>query len=130
MIEQPDVSLSSPIKERIHATRIDSESLRLDNVTLMKQLWDAAEVNETVAEAAIQTRPTNLTEFSHLPASNHDLSHSILPLPNKTTIIPSFIEPDSFASSHTDSAESKHVSRTKWVYLESHVDWYSSRKHE
>lgn len=127
MIEQPDVSLSSPIKERIHATRIDSESLRLDNVTLMKQLWDAAEVNETVAEAAIQTRPTNLTEFSHLPASNHDLSHS---LPKKTAIIPSFIEPDSFASSHTDSAESKHVSRTKWVYLESHVDWYSSRKHE
>lgn len=117
MIEQPDVSLSSTLKEKIHSTHIDNENLRLANVAPMKQLWDATEVKEAVAETAILNRPTDLTEFSYLPISNLDLPPSILPLPNETAIMPSFIEPDSFTSGHTDSAESRHVSQSKIGFI-------------
>lgn len=114
MNEQPDVSLSAPIKERNHSTHIDSESLTLANVAPIEQLSDAAEVKEAAVKAAMLNRPSHLTEFSHLPISNHDLLPPILPNPNNTVILPSsFIEPNSFASGQTDSAESEHVSRPK-----------------
>ncbi|XP_046450348.1 glycogenin-1-like isoform X2 [Daphnia pulex] len=108
--EQPDVSLSAPIKERNHSTHIDSESLTLANVAPIGQLSDAAEVKEAAVEAAMLNRPSHLTEFSHVPISNHDLLPPILPNPNNTVILPSsFIEPNSFASGQTDSAESEHT---------------------
>lgn len=113
MNEQPDVSLSSPIKERKYSTHFDNESLTLANVAPMKQLSDAAEVKEAEVEAAMLNRPTDLTEFSYMPTSNHDLFPSILPNPNETVILPPFIKPSSFASGQTDSAESEHVSQPK-----------------
>lgn len=113
------------MKERNHSTHIDSESLTLANVAPIEQLSDAAEVKEAAVEAAMLNRPSHLTEFSHVPISNHDLLPPILPNPNNTVILPtSFIEPNSFASGQTDSAESEHVSRPKKLVLFGILPWF------